>query len=58
MSENLVFFKIPKQGIMYLVGIYLEDNLFLLASTSVGVTISNLNNSYWSENYWKSQRVN
>ena len=58
MAGDLVFFKIPKQGKMYHVGIYLEDNLFLHASTSLGVTISNLNNSYWAKNYWKSQRVN
>ena len=58
MSGDLVFFKIPKQGKMYHVGIYLENNLFLHASTSVGVTISNLNNSYWAKNYWKSQRIN
>jgi cell wall-associated NlpC family hydrolase len=57
MAGDLVFFKIPKQGKMYHVGIYLENNLFLHASTSLGVTISNLNNNYWSKNYWKSQRV-
>lgn len=58
MAGDLIFFKIPKQGKMYHVGIYLENNLFLHASTSVGVTISSLNNTYWAKNYWKSQRVN
>lgn len=57
MTGDLVFFTIPKQGKIYHVGIYLENNLFLHASTSVGVTISNLKNSYWTKNYWKSQRV-
>lgn len=58
MAGDLIFFKIPKQGKIYHVGIYLENNLFLHASTSVGVTISNLDNIYWAKNYWKSQRVN
>lgn len=58
MAGDLVFFKIPTQGKMYHVGMYLENNFFLHASTSVGVTISSLSNSYWTKNYWKSQRVN
>jgi lipoprotein Spr len=39
------------------VGIYLENNRFAHASTSKGVTLSNLNNSYWSKRYWKARRV-
>jgi cell wall-associated NlpC family hydrolase len=57
-AGDLIFFKIPNQGKMYHVGIYLENNQFLHASTSVGVTISDLENPYWKKNYWKSQRVN
>lgn len=56
-AGDLVFFKIPKQGKMYHVGIYLENIFFLHASTSAGVTVSNLNYSYWAKNYWKAQRV-
>lgn len=38
-------------------GIYLERGNFINASTSYGVTISNLNNPYWRSKYWQSRRV-
>jgi lipoprotein Spr/probable lipoprotein NlpC len=38
-------------------GIYLENGNFINSSTSVGVTISNLNNPYWRSKYWQSRRV-
>lgn len=38
------------------VGIYVEDGIFLHASTSKGVTLSRLNNPYWKEHYWKAIR--
>ncbi len=56
-TGDLVFFKIPNQKRYYHVGIYLENQKFLHASSSKGVTISDLNNSYWHSNYWKSIRV-
>ncbi|WP_223788223.1 NlpC/P60 family protein [Marinicella meishanensis] len=56
-TGDLVFFKIPKQGAMYHVGIYLHDDQFLHASTSRGVMISNLQADYWSDNFWKAVRV-
>ncbi len=56
-AGDLLFFKIPKQGKLYHVGIYLEDNKFLHASTSKGVIISSLANTYWHDNYWQSVRV-
>ncbi len=56
-TGDLVFFKIPGQGKLYHVGIYLEKNLFLHASTSQGVVISDLTSAYWRDNYWKSIRV-
>lgn len=56
-AGDLIFFKIPNQGKMYHVGIYLENNNFLHASASEGVTISNLRNPYWNKNYWKAQRI-
>lgn len=39
------------------VGVYLEDGKFLHASTSQGVTISGLNESYWRSAYWKAKRL-
>lgn len=38
-------------------GVYLERGNFINASTSYGVTISNLNNPYWKSKYWQSRRV-
>lgn len=52
---DLVFFK---TGVKQRhVGIYVGDRNFIHASTSRGVTISSLDNVYWSRNYWKSIRV-
>jgi ATP-dependent exoDNAse (exonuclease V) alpha subunit len=51
---DLVFFKI---GEINHVGVYLEDGMFIHASTKIGVTISELDNSYFSKSYWKAQRV-
>ena len=39
------------------VGIYLENGLFAHASKSGGVTISHLQNAYWSKRYWKAIRI-
>lgn len=39
------------------VGIYLSDSNFLHASTSQGVMISTLDNSYWRSKYWQSRRL-
>ena len=52
---DLVFFK---TGVFTRhVGIYIENNKFIHASTSKGVTLSSLDNYYWSKKYWKSVRV-
>ncbi len=56
-AGDLVFFKIPGQGKLYHVGIFLENSRFLHASTSQGVIISDLRNTYWQANYWKSVRI-
>ncbi len=53
-SGDLVFFRI---GDINHVGIYLEKGMFIHASTKTGVTISELDNSYFSKSYWKAQRV-
>ena len=52
---DLVFFKTSKK--VWHVGIYLGNNQFMHASTSIGVTISELNNSYWSPRYRFARRV-
>lgn len=54
LGGDLVFFK---TGETNHVGIYLEDGKFIHASTKNGVTISDLDNSYFSQTYWKAQRV-
>jgi hypothetical protein len=54
-AGDLVFFK---TGIADRhVGIYLEDGRFLHASSSQGVVISRLDESYWRSAYWKAKRL-
>lgn len=55
MSGDILFFKtgINKKH----TGIYLENRRFLHASSSRGVTISSLDNQYWSSRYWKAKRI-
>lgn len=52
---DLVFFKTGK--VTRHVGVYLEKDRFLHASTSQGVVISDLNNAYWKSAYWKARRL-
>lgn len=54
-AGDLVFFKTEKK--VRHVGIYIEDNKFVHASTSNGVIISKLNNVYWEKKYWMARRV-
>jgi cell wall-associated NlpC family hydrolase len=54
-AGDLVFFKTGRT--MRHVGVYLEDGRFLHASTSSGVVISHLNESYWKSAYWKAKRL-
>ena len=56
-TGDLVFFKIPQQKKYYHVGIYLEDHQFLHASTSQGVTVSDLHDDYWRTHFWQAVRV-
>ena len=49
---DLVFFRNGNH-----VGIYMENDRFLHASTRLGVTISSMNNVYWSRKYWRSIRI-
>jgi cell wall-associated NlpC family hydrolase len=54
-AGDLVFFKTGRS--FRHVGIYLEHDKFLHASTSLGVTISKLDNRYWKSKYWKAKRI-
>ncbi len=52
---DIVFFT-NSNGKVSHVGIYLKDDLFVHSSTSNGVTISSLDNSYWKKHFYKGGR--
>lgn len=52
---DLIFFRPP--GRYDHVGIYVGDGYFLHASTSRGVMLSELDNSYWQRYYWQARRT-
>lgn len=39
------------------VGVYLGNNEFVHASTSVGVTRSRVNSEYWQDLFWQARRI-
>jgi lipoprotein Spr len=53
---DFVFFKIRSKNITH-VGVYIGDDKFAHASTSRGVMISNLNESYWKRYYFNGGRI-
>lgn len=52
---DLVFFR-PEWKKRH-VGIYLSDGEFLHASSSSGVTVSNLRRAYWTDRWWQARRL-
>ena len=54
-AGDLVFFKTGFS--LRHVGVYLEGRRFLHASSSKGVKISSMDNSYWARKYWKAVRL-
>lgn len=55
-SGDLVFFKIKSNKITH-IGIYLADNKFIHASSSKGVTVNDLTESYYSKYFYSGGRV-
>lgn len=53
---DLVFFTNSKGRVSH-VGLYLKDGMFAHSSTSRGVIISRLDDSYWSKHFYKGGRL-
>ena len=52
---DLVFFKTGRFSRH--VGVYMGDNNFLHASSTLGITITSLKDDYWAKKYWLSKRI-
>ena len=55
---DLVFFKTSRRRSITHVGVYLYNNKFVHASTSGGVTITDLNDKYWNPKFRGGGRIN
>jgi len=53
---DLLFFTNSKGKVSH-VGIYLRDGLFAHASTSNGVSVSNVDDGYWNKHFYKGGRA-
>lgn len=56
LKEGDVVFFTNSNGKVSHVGIYLKNDLFVHSSTSNGVIISSLDNSYWKQHFYKGGR--
>lgn len=54
---DLVFFNTSRRRKPGHVGIYLGENLFVHASSSLGVTISSMDEKYYAKRYMSSRRI-
>ena len=54
---DLVFFQNTSGSGLSHIGIYIGNNQFIHASSSKGVTISSLTNTYWASHYHSGRRV-
>lgn len=54
---DLIFFQTTRNRDITHVGIYLMNNKFLHASTSNGVTVSDMNETYWRQHYRGCGRI-
>ena len=55
-AGDLVFFETEGNGVSHL-GIYIGNNQFIHASTSKGVIISSMSNTYWAPRYYGAKRI-
>lgn len=54
---DLIFFKIGKNKHISHIGIYLNHHKFIHASVHSGVTVSDLNDTYYKKYFYKASRV-
>jgi lipoprotein Spr len=54
---DLVFFKIEGNQVSH-IGVYLQNNKFVHATTKKGVIINDLDELYYKKYYFKSGRIN